>query len=59
LKTNINDTKAAANANKYLTPDEEIAFLQIVRALGKCAKGVTKVEAMAMIDDLINENIDH
>jgi hypothetical protein len=28
-------------------------------ALGDCAKGVTKAEAMAMIDDLVNENVGH
>jgi hypothetical protein len=58
LKGNIKNTEAATNANKYLTPDEEMVFLQIVRALGDCAKGVTKLEAKAMIDDLVNENVD-
>jgi hypothetical protein len=53
------DTEAATKANKYLSPDEEMAFLQIICTLGDCAKAVTKAEAMAMIDDLVNENVDH
>jgi hypothetical protein len=58
LTKNTLDTVAASTANKYLTPDEEMAFLQIVRALGDCGKGVTKEEAMAMIDDLVNVDVD-
>jgi hypothetical protein len=52
LKTNALETEAAATTNKYLSWDEEMA-------LGDCAKGVTKAEAMAMIDDLVNENVGH
>jgi hypothetical protein len=51
-------TKAATEANRYLTDDEEMSFLQIVRGLADCGKGITKLEAMAMIDDLISENVD-
>jgi hypothetical protein len=36
-----------------------MALLQIIRTLGDCAKGVRKAEAMAMIDDLVKENVDH
>jgi hypothetical protein len=58
VKANTKDTEAATSANRYLSPDEEMSFLQIIRGLGCCAKGVTKVEAIAMIDDIINENVD-
>jgi hypothetical protein len=42
VKANSKDTEAATSANRYLSPDEEMSFLQIVRGLGCCAKGVTK-----------------
>jgi hypothetical protein len=58
VKFNCKDTQAATNANKYLTHDEEMAFLQIVRGLADCAKGVTKQEAMNMIDDIVNDSVD-
>jgi hypothetical protein len=58
VKVNCNDTQATMNANKYLSPpDEEMAFLQIICGLADRAKGVMKQEAMAMIDDLVNENV--
>jgi hypothetical protein len=58
LKANSKDTEAATSANRYLSPDEEMSFLQIICGLGCCAKGVTKQEAIAMIDDIVNENVD-
>jgi hypothetical protein len=58
LKSNSKSTEAATSVNRYLSADEEMLFLQIVRGLGCCAKGVTKREAMAMIDDIVNENVD-
>jgi hypothetical protein len=51
-------TMIASTANRYLSADEEMSFLQIIRALAAFAKGVTKREAMAMIDDIVNENVD-
>jgi hypothetical protein len=35
-----------------------MAFLQIVHGLAACAKGITKQEAMAGINDSINGNVD-
>jgi hypothetical protein len=58
LKSNSKNTEGATSANRYLSADEEMSFLQIVCGLGCCAKGVTKQEAMAMIDDNVNENVD-
>jgi hypothetical protein len=58
VKLNSKNTEAATNANKYLSPDEEMSFLQILRGLAACGKGVTKQEAMAMIDDIINVDVD-
>jgi hypothetical protein len=58
LKANSKDAEADTSANRYLSPDEEMTFLQIVRGLGCCAKGVTKQEAIAMIDNIVNENVD-
>jgi hypothetical protein len=58
LSVNSKKTTAATEANRYLTDDEEMSFLQIVRGLAACAKGITKQEAMAMIDDLISEKVD-
>jgi hypothetical protein len=57
VKLNSKNTEAATNANKYLSPNEEMAFLQILRGLAACGKGVTKQEAMGMIDDLINADV--
>ena len=58
VKLNSKNTEAATNANKYLSPDEEMSFLQILCGLAACGKGVTKQEAMAMIDDIINVDVD-
>jgi hypothetical protein len=58
VKFNCKDTQAVTKANKNLSPDEEMAFLQIVHRLADCAKDVMKEEVMAMIGDLVNENVD-
>jgi hypothetical protein len=58
LKANSKDTEAATSANRYLSSDEEMSCLQIVCGLGCCAKGVTKQEAIAMIDNIVNGNVD-
>jgi hypothetical protein len=58
FKANSKDAAAATSANRYFSPDEEMPFLQIVCGLGCCAKDVTKHEAIAMIDVIVNENVD-
>jgi hypothetical protein len=58
VNLNSKNREAATNANKYPSPDEEMVFLQILCGLAACGKGVTKQEAMAMIDDLINADVD-
>jgi hypothetical protein len=58
LKKKSNRTKRASWTNRYLTLDEELAFVQIVRIIGNMGHGVTHQEALSMIDDHIHQKVD-
>jgi hypothetical protein len=48
----------ASMSNRSLTPDEELAFVQLMRMLGNMGHGVTKLEALDVIDEYINGRVD-
>jgi hypothetical protein len=58
LKKKSKRTEKASWTNRYLTEDEELAFVQIMRIIGNMGHGVTHQEALAMIDDHIHQKVD-
>jgi hypothetical protein len=57
LKKKSKRTKKASWTNRYLTQDEELAFVQIMRIIGNMGYGVTHQEALSMIDDHIHQKV--
>jgi hypothetical protein len=58
LKKKSKRTKKASWTNRYLTHDEELAFVQIMRIIGNMGYGITRQEALSMIDDHIHQKVD-
>jgi hypothetical protein len=59
LKTNKQDRpKKASKSLRCLTTDEELAFVQLMRMMGNMGHGVTKLEALEVIDEYINHKVD-
>jgi hypothetical protein len=52
-------TKHAASANKYLRFQEELALVQVWCQLGSMDAGITKPEALAMIDEYTQIDMDN
>jgi hypothetical protein len=59
LKKNKKDRRQEASKSlRCLTSDEELAFVQLMRMMGNMGHGVTKLEALEVIDDYINHRVD-
>ena len=58
VKKKSDRTEKASWTNRYLTHDEELAFVQIMRIIGNMGHGVTHQEAISMIDEHIHEKVD-
>ena len=58
LKNKSKRTKKACWTNRYLTHDEELAFVQIMRIIGNMGHGITHQEAISMIDEHVHGKVD-
>ena len=58
LKFKSNRTQKASWTNRYLTNDEELAFIHIMRIIGNMGHGVTHQEAISMIDKHVHGKVD-
>jgi 3-keto-L-gulonate-6-phosphate decarboxylase len=58
LKKKSKRTVKASWTNRYLTHDEELAFVQLMRILGNMGHGVTHEEALGIIDEYVHQDID-
>jgi hypothetical protein len=50
--------KKASKSLRCLSCDEELAFVQLMRMMGNMGNGVTKLEALEVIDEYINHKVD-
>jgi hypothetical protein len=51
-------TKKASKSLRCLSADEELAFVQLMRMMGNMGHGVTKLEALEVIDEYLNHKVD-
>jgi hypothetical protein len=57
-KNKTKGTCGASHSNHSLTPDKELAFIQLMQMLANMAHGVTKADALMVIDKYINGRVD-
>jgi hypothetical protein len=51
------DPKEASKCLHWLTSNEELAFVQLMRMMGNMGHGITKLEALEVIDEYINHRV--